>query len=160
MQNSALLTKELVQEAYKLVENAIHDLLKGPHSKKEWLHVVVLDPRAKFGQTKYEDAVIFEHSINADKWDSDLKDRAHKKAMVTWEHGMNTHDVQQKRPYLFKKGDNKYAGAVVHEGIIVSVVAIQWYFDELIAEWIAASCRALALEKMEEIINEKGRHFV
>jgi hypothetical protein len=160
MNHSALLTNELAGEAYKSVEKSIMDFLKLDKSWRNGFHVVVLDPRAKFGEVKLEDAILFEHSINPDKWDEDLKTLARKKAMVAWEHGLDTHIVQQQRPYLYEKGDNKYAGAVVHHGLVVSVAAIQWYFDELFSVWIAAACRALTIEKMEKVISEEKRHFV
>ena len=160
MNKSALLTKELAEEAFKTVEKSIQDFLKLEKSWRDGFHVVILDPRAKFGSVSFEDAILFEHSINPEKWDVDLKTLTRKKAMVAWEHDMDTHIVQQQRPYLYQKGDNKYAGAVVHQGIVVSVAAIQWYFDELFSVWIAAACRALAIEKMEQIIREEDRHFV
>lgn len=160
MNHSALLTKELAEEAYKSVEKSIVDFLKLEKSWRDGFHILVLDPRAKFGEVELEDAILFEYSINSDRWDEDLKTLARKKAMVAWEHRLDTHFIQQQRPYLYQQGDNKYAGAVVHHGIVVSVAAIQWYFDELFSVWVAAACRALAIEKMEKIINEEKRHFV
>jgi hypothetical protein len=160
MNKSALLTKELAEEAFKTVEKSIRDFLKLERSWRDGFHVVILDPRAKLGEVKFEDAILFEYSINPESWDEDLKTLTRKKAMVAWEHGLDTHIVQQQRPYLYQQGDNKYAGAVVHHGLVVSVAAIQWYFDELFSVWIAAACRALAIEKMEKIINEEGRHFL
>ncbi len=160
MEHSTLLTKDVAEEAFKSVEKSIRDFLKLERSWRDGFHVVILDPRAKFGDVKFEDAILFEYSINPESWDEDLKTLTRKKAMVAWEHGLDTHIVQQQRPYLYQKGDNKYAGAVVHHGLVVSVAAIQWYFDELFSVWIAASCRALVIEKMEKIINEEGRHFL
>lgn len=160
MNHSALLTKELAEEAFKSVEKSIRDFLKLERSWRDGFHVIILDPRAKFGAVEFEDAILFEYSINPETWDEDLKTLTRKKAMVAWENGMDTHLVQQQRPYLYQKGDNKYAGAVVHHGLVVSVAAIQWYFDELFSVWIAAACRALTIEKMEKIISEEGRHFI
>jgi len=160
MSQSALLTKEVAEESFKSVEKSIRDFLKLEKSWRDGLHLVILDPRAKFSQVKFEEAILFEHSINPEKWDEDLKTLARKKVLVAWEHGLDTHVVQQERPYLYQAGDNKYAGAVVHHGLVVSVAAIQWYFDELFSVWIAAACRALVIEKMEKIIAEEGRHFV
>ena len=160
MQPSALLTKELAEEAFKSVERSIRAFLVLERSWRNGFHVVVLDPRATHGEVAFEDAILFEYSINPESWDEDLKTLARKKAQVAWAHGMDTHLVQQQRPYLFQKGDNKYAGAVVYHGLVVSVAAIQWYFDELFSVWIAAALRALAIEKMEAIIAEEGRHYV
>lgn len=160
MNKSILLDKETAEEAYKIIEKSIGDFLKTERSWRNGFHVVVLDPRAKFGEGSLEEAILFEHSINPEKWDVDLKDLARKKAKVAWEHNLDTHVVQQMRPYLYEKGDNKYAGAIVHHGLVVSVASIQWYFDELFSLWMASTCRALTIEKMEKILNEEGRHFV
>src|SRR3989338_6563115 len=160
MNKSILLTKEVAEEAFKSVEKSIRDFLKIDRSWRDGFHVVIINPRAKFGEVDIEDAILFEYSINPEKWDEDLKTLTRKKAQVSWEHGLDSHIVQQSRPYLYQKGDNKYAGAVVHHGLVVSVAAIQWYFDELFSVWIAAACRALTIEKMEKIIGEDGRHFI
>jgi hypothetical protein len=160
MNQSYLLDKKTAEEAYLTVEKSIRDFLQTERSWRDGLHVIVMDPRAKCGEIPFEEAILFERSINPDKWDVDLKTLARKKAKVSWEHGMDSQAVQQFRPYLYEKGDNKYAGAVVHHGLVVSVAAIQWYFDELFSVWIAAACRALAIEKMEKILNTANRHFV
>lgn len=160
MTHSALLTRELAEEAFKMVEKSIRDVLGLERSWRDGFHVVIIDPRARFGEITLDEAILFEYSINPKNWDEDLKTLARKKAVVAWEHGLDTHIVQQQRPYLYQKGDNKYAGAVVLHGLIVSVAAIQWYFDELFSMWIAAGCRALAIEQMEKILVEEKRHFV
>src|SRR5581483_7161885 len=99
MEHSALLTRELAEEAYRSVEGSIVDFLKLEKSWRNGLHVVVLDPRARFGEVSLGEAILFEHSINPKEWDEDLKTLARKKAVVAWEHGMDTHVVQQQRPY-------------------------------------------------------------
>lgn len=160
MTKSYLLDKATAEEAYKMVEKSIQDFLKKERSWRDGFHAVILDPRAKFGEVSLEEAILFEHSINPEKWDVDLKDLARKKAKVSWEHNLDSHVVQQMRPYLYGKGDNKYAGAVVNHGLVVAVASIQWYFDELFSIWIASACRALAIEKMEKILNTEDQHFV
>ena len=160
MNKSILLTKEVADEAFKSVEKSIRDFLKIDRSWRDGFHVVIIDPRAKSGEVEFEDAILFEYSINPATWDEDLKTLARKKAQVSWEHNLDSHIVQQSRPYLYQKGDNKYAGAVVHHSLVVSVAAIQWYFDEMFSLWIASACRALSIEKMEKILNEEKRHFI
>lgn len=105
-------------------------------------------------------AVLTEHSIDRANWDLDLETLARKKAAVCWEHGKDSHIVQQQMPYLYHEGDNKYAGAVVHKGITVSTAGVEWYYDEMFAALIACACRGQVLAKMEAIINEEGRHYV
>lgn len=160
MNKSYLLDKETAHEAFVLVEKSIQDFLKLERSWRSGFHCVVLDPRAKHGEVALEDAILFEYSIDSENWDIDLKDLARKKAKVSWEHNQDSFLVQQLSPYLYEKGDNKYAGAVVHHGLVVSVASIQWYFDELFSVWIASSCRALSIEKMEKILNNKDQHIV
>ena len=81
MNHSALLTKEVSEEAFKSVEKSIRDFLKLDRSWRDGFHIVILDPRAKFGETDFEDAILFEYSINPEKWDEDLKTLARKKGI-------------------------------------------------------------------------------
>lgn len=79
MDKSILLTKETAEEAFNSVEKSIRDFLKIDRSWRDGFHVVIINPRAKFGEVDIEDAILFEYSINPEKWDEDLKILARKK---------------------------------------------------------------------------------
>jgi hypothetical protein len=46
----------MIREAFQSVENSIRDFLKLERSWRDGFHVVILDPRAKFGETDFEEA--------------------------------------------------------------------------------------------------------
>lgn len=90
--SSALLTKELVREAVTLVLPSIEALLTS-RGKGNAFHIVVLDPAVHPWNAEFEDAVLYEYSIDAESWDKDYAAVARSKAWQTWRDGRHQHST-------------------------------------------------------------------
>lgn len=157
---SAFFTAELVEKAFNLIEPAIMSVLRQPDSPRVALHVCVLDPRKVLGGEEFSKCVLYEKSVGKPNWDIDLQTLTRKKAYVSYKYGMDSHDVQQRYPYLYGPGDNKYAGAINRHGLVVSTAAIEWYFDELFSKMLADTCEALCKKEMEKVMTDANIHFI
>ena len=71
--------------------------------------------------------------------------------MMSWRHGMSTHEIQTLAPHMLVTGDTVYYGSVISNGIVVACSGVQPYFDEMISAWVLAACKALCIEGREAL---------
>jgi hypothetical protein len=76
------------------------------------LHVVVMDPGARPGETRFEDAILHEASFgDRARWGWDYAGAARAKARLAWETGRDGTSVQSLAPHLLRRGDTRDADA-------------------------------------------------
>ncbi|HJV86031.1 MAG TPA: hypothetical protein VJ698_11205 [Noviherbaspirillum sp.] len=110
-----------------------------------FLYIVVMDPLRTPSCSSFEEAILYEHAIgDRSKWDADYAAFARAKARVAWRAGMDSHLVQELRPYLLVENDTVLWGSVVVDGIVVAVSGANPWYDEAFAGTVAMCLRALA----------------
>jgi hypothetical protein len=114
------------------------------------LHIVVMNPRLPAASSPFEQAVLYEHSINRPSWDADYARFARAKALISWRAGMDGHAVQTLRPHLLEPGDTLLWGSVCLDGLVVAVSGMQPWYDEALAGIVACCLRAVAKARAVE----------
>jgi hypothetical protein len=114
------------------------------------LHIVVMNPHASPASVEFEQAILYEHSINRLNWDADYAHFARAKALVSWRTGTDSHAVQALRPYLLEPGHTLLWGSVCLDGLVVAVSGMQPWFDEALAGVVACCLRAVAKARAAE----------
>lgn len=110
-----------------------------------FLYIVVMNPALTPANARFEDAVLYEHSIgDRENWDADYAGFALAKARAAWSTGMDGHAVQELRPCLLSAQGAVLWGSVVLEGIVVSASGAYPWYDEAFAGTIAMCLRAMA----------------
>lgn len=161
---SFILTEEMAQKAVDVVLGSLDlILIDRMPMRRATMAVVVLDPTKPYGhhnplrETWPGDVVLYEGEFNRNEWEHPYDWIARSKAAVSWRTGLPSHLVQQRAPYLYESYNVKYGGSVVWEGgLIVAASGVEWYFDQMIANWVAAACQALSIQRMEEILAASG----
>ena len=114
-----------VAMALPLVEAAMRDPFFGDSG---FLHLVVMDPDARPGESRFEDAILHEHSVgDRSRWDADYAAFARGKARESWT----------------TRADNP-KGAVFLDGIVVGASGAFEPFDQAYAGTVAMCLRALS----------------
>lgn len=122
----------LAARAVALASPLIESAMKEPrYGDSGFLHVVVLDPAARPGDTALEDAILYEFSFgDRSRWDADYAAFARGKAEAAW-----------------RSGADNPKGAVCLDGIVVGASGAFECFDRAYAGVVAQCLRALhALE--------------
>ena len=156
--SSVLLTKDLVQEAVTLVLPSIENLLK-TRGKRNAFHIVVLDPTVHPWNAEFEDAILYEHSINADSWDKDYAAIARSKALQTWRDGRHQHNIliHELAPASLQAGDAEAWSSFNWCGLTVAGSGVQRWFDFLISGWVALTCQMLARDEAAKVQQDPDR---
>jgi hypothetical protein len=109
--------------------------------------VVVLDPTAPYSPGAAPLPVIFEASLHGQA-SAIYREFATAKAAVSWRTGLSSRDVQQTSPHLYRRGDIKWGGSVVRDGLVVAFSGVQSAFDEMISGWMADALIGLCRDAM------------
>jgi hypothetical protein len=113
------------------------------------MHVVVMDPCMAHGDSRFEDAILYECSLPArERWDADYAWYARAKAMVAWRTGRASGELVARAPHYFRQGDTALGGSAVVDGIVVAVSGANPWFDEAFAACVANLLRAVAHERL------------
>lgn len=116
--------------------------------KSGFLHVVILDPAMRCGESLFEDAILLEHSYgDRGAWDADYALYAREKARVCWLHARSGHEIRACSPHLLRGTDTGVWGGIWLDGIVVGVSGADPWFDEAIGFSIAAALRAHAKQR-------------
>lgn len=128
-----------------LLEQAVRTHLFGESGA---LHVVMMDPGARPGARRFEDAILYEASFgDRERWDWDYARAARAKARLAWETGRDGAAVQALAPHLLRRGDTRLEGGVWIDGIAVGVSGARGWFDEALGGAVALMLRAIAREQ-------------
>lgn len=157
---SYLLSMQLLGEAVDAVTPVFKEYFRKEMIKRDELWVVVVNPVLPYGSvSSFEQAIMFEKGIGYP--DPKYREVARSKAKISWRTGLPSHVVQQQAPYLLTDGDTKWGGSTVTpEGLIVACSGVEWYMDQLMAEMIAATIKALSIGEMLKIMEDKSITFL
>ena len=147
---SAFLTKEIVEQAVNMIRPGVLGLIN--REGKLVLYVVVLDPAAKSGQAPGK-AVLWEAAIgeqNRKRWPRNYAQFALAKAELTLRTGLPAHLILRDAPHHYQKGDFKFGGSDIRNGIIVAASGLDWYHDYMVSGAVAAMCHGLVLAAAEK----------
>ncbi|WP_051361705.1 hypothetical protein [Solimonas soli] len=110
------------------------------------VHVVILDPALTPANATFEQAILLEASFGLDRarWDADYAGFARAKARLSWETGLDSQVVLTQQPQRLRRGDTLLGGAVVLDGIVVSISGCEAMYDEALAGSVALLLRAAA----------------
>ena len=145
---SALLTRELVEEAFKIVRPEIEKYLSA-QTKYIALCLVVLDPTATVARVAHPKVLWHGTAGEEDtsKWNGKTWPmNAIKKATLSWRTGFTAQFVKAEVPHLYEAGDFKYGGSAVVSGIVVGASGFTEELDAHFAERLGETCYTLVLE--------------
>lgn len=151
-QGSYLIDRQAAEKAVNMSLPLIHEAMKQKEvGESGFLYLVVMDPLRTPDNASFEEAILYEHSVGErEKWDADYAGFAHAKARVAWRNGMDSHLVQELRPYLLGAGDTVLWGSIVLDGIVVSASGANAWYDEAFAGTVAMCLRAIAKARIVE----------
>jgi len=131
-----------VATALPMITAAIDDRSAG---ESGFFYLIVMKPGTSPATCSFEEAILYEHAVgDRDKWDADYRSFALAKARVAWRTGMDSHIVQEQRPYLLEAGDTVLWGSVALDGIVVAASGADPWYDEAFAGAVALCLRAQA----------------
>jgi hypothetical protein len=92
-----------VAMALPMIRTAIDSRSAG---ESGFFYLVVMKPGSSPADTGFDDAILYEHAVgDRERWDADYRGFALAKARIAWRTGMDSHMVQEQRPYLLEEGD-------------------------------------------------------
>jgi hypothetical protein len=143
---SYLIDRHAAEKAVGLALPMIHEAMKLKEvGESGFLYIVVMDPLRAPSNSTFEEAILYEHAVgDRSKWDADYAGFARAKARVAWRTGMDSHLVQELRPYLLEAGDTVLWGSAIVDGITVAVSGANPWYDEAFAGTVAMCLRAVA----------------
>jgi hypothetical protein len=134
--------EQAVAMALPMIRTAIENRSAG---ESGFFYLVVMKPGSSPATSSFEDAILYEHAVgDRDKWDADYRGFALAKAKVAWRTGLDSHIVQEQRPYLLEQGDTVLWGSVAMDGIVVAASGADAWYDEAFAGAVALCLRAQA----------------
>lgn len=140
--------KEIAEDSISLVTPAIENLFNRTNRKA--LHIVIMDPRVKPWESKFEDAILHQASFGQpDSWTIPFDKLALKKAEQAWRN--NSHNINQQflHPSSLKDDDILYYGTFVYGNIIVGCSGVEQWFDMLVSGWIAVAFEQLTIHEYQ-----------
>lgn len=141
-----------VAMALPMIRTAIDNRSAG---ESGFFYLVVMKPGSSPASSSFEDAILYEHAVgDRERWDADYRGFALAKARIAWRTGIDSHIVQEQRPYLLEAGDTVLWGSVAMDGIVVAASGADAWYDEAFAGAIALCLRA---EAKAAIARERGR---
>ena len=141
-----------VRMALPMIRTAIDDRSAG---ESGFFYLVVMKPGSSPASSSFEDAILYEYAVGErERWDADYRGFALAKARIAWRTGIDSHIVQEQRPYLLEAGDTVLWGSVAMDGIVVAASGADAWYDEAFAGAVALCLRAQA---KAAIARERGR---
>ncbi len=133
---------QAVAMALPMIRTAIDNRSAG---ESGFFYLIVMKPGSSPASSSFEEAILYEHAVgDRSKWDADYRSFAVAKARVAWRTGMDSHIVQEQRPYLLEAGDTVLWGSVALDGIVVAASGADPWYDEAFAGAVALCLRAQA----------------
>lgn len=139
---------EIAKQAVELVKPSIEALFEKTNRKE--LHIVIMDPRLKPWESDFEDAILYESSIqNAKTWENPYDEFARNKAKQAWRNSKENIVSISQHPSSLKNGDLPFYGSFVYGNIVVACSGVEQWFDMLISGWIALSFEQLMIHEFQ-----------
>jgi hypothetical protein len=149
-----------VAMALPMIRTAIENRSAG---ESGFFYLVVMKPGSGPADSSFEDAILYEHAVGErERWDADYRGFALAKARIAWRTGIDSHIVQEQRPYLLEAGDTVLWGSVALDGIVVAASGADAWYDEAFAGAVALCLRAeakaaIARERSRSLFLDPGR---
>jgi hypothetical protein len=141
-----------VAMALPMIRTAIDNRSAGDSG---FFYLVVMKPGSSPASSSFEDAILYEHAVgDQERWDADYRGFALAKARIAWRTGIDSHIVQEQRPYLLEAGDTLLWGSVAMDGLVVAASGADAWYDEAYAGAVALCMRAQA---KAAIARQRGR---
>lgn len=151
---------ELAANAVRIALDSFNAAFDMSITKRNDLHVVVMNQHRQYEQYRFRDAVLHEESFGERaEWEHPYHLHARSKALVSWRTGLPSRLVRKCMPQLSHYGDTAFWGSVALDGIIVGASGVQSEYDEAVAMSVAAWLRALYSGRDKERL-EKGDEFL
>jgi hypothetical protein len=149
--HSRFVDMQVAESAVKLALPTIEAALKSPGvSGLGVLHLVLLDPALRPGDCPFDSAVLYEYSVGErSSWDVDYAAFARSKAQLSWQHGMDSRQLQLMEPHRLRSVDALLWGGVWLDGIVVAASGAMPIWDEAFSLSVAGHLRALAWERAQ-----------
>lgn len=153
---SFLLSAEVARKAIEMVLPSILSMMASGQFDKSQLHIVIMNPATDPGYVLDPSSVIlYEETIGEPaSWKHPYDEIARAKAFASWRTGLPMDVLSHSMPYLLKadedQSDTMFGGSATLLGIVVGVSGVQPWFDEMVAYMVAAACRALSIQIMQE----------
>ena len=144
--SSFLLDREAAARAVAMVLPMISSAIDNKSAGESgFFYLIVMKPGSSPASSSFEEAILYEHAVgDRSRWDADYRSFALAKARVSWRTGMDSHLVQEQRPYLLEAGDTLLWGSVALDGIVVAASGADPWYDEAFAGAVALCLRAQA----------------
>jgi len=136
---------EIAKQAVELVKPSIDSLFNRTNRKE--LHIVIMDPRLKPWEAKFEDAILYQESIKNLEWQKPFDDFARSKAKQAWREQQSNLLTQSLHPSSLREDDLPFYGSFVYGNVVVACSGVEQWFDMLISSWIAMAFEQLTIHE-------------
>ena len=126
----------------------IEEFLKNQQPNASGLAVVVTTTKVIDGGLSKGEHLLFHPFGDRTKWRGEFGGIAASKAALSVRTGRNSADLA---PHYRMTGDTIHSGSVVLDDIVVACSGIKPYYDEMISMWLAATIKALAKARFDEV---------
>ena len=142
--------EETAKAAIELVMPSIQKLFE--RTNRQELHIVIMDPRIKPWEAKFEDAILYQHTFETvTPWQLPFDDFARNKAEQAWREGTANIVNQTQHPSNLREDDLPFYGSFVYGNIVVACSGVEQWFDMLIAGWIALAFEQLMVHERSAV---------
>lgn len=139
---------DIARQAVSLAKPSIEELFKITNRME--LHIVILDPRVKPWESDFDDAILYQESIqNSDSWEVPFDDIARNKAEQAWRDMQSNIVATTRHPSSLREGDLPFYGSFVYGNIVVACSGVEQWFDMLISGWIALAFEQLMVHQTQ-----------
>ena len=143
---SYFITPQTAEKAVRMTLPLIREAMKEQEvGESGFLYLVVMNPACPPTACSFEEAILYEHAVgDRSRWDADYAAFARAKTRVAWHAGIDSHLVQEMRPYRLIEGDTLLWGSIVLDGIVVGASGANPWYDEAFSGAVAMCLRAIA----------------
>ncbi|KAB7886844.1 hypothetical protein [Poseidonibacter ostreae] len=139
---------DVAKQAVELVKPSINELFNKTNRKE--LHIVIMDPRLKPWEAKFDEAILYEESIKNSTWEKPFDDFARSKAEQAWRENQANIVTQTQHPSSLREGDLPFYGSFVYGNIVVACSGVEQWFDMLVSSWIALAFEQLMIHEHQQ----------
>ncbi len=141
----------LAKHALAIATPFVDSILGSSVAKRQHMHIII--GRHDTTTTPWSWTQLAERSWGSpDEWEHNYAAIALAKGNLTARTGMSSRHVQLMQPELLELEDIMFWGSTILGNIIVAPSGIQSWFDEVIANAVAWTCRGLIQNGLEEVL--------
>lgn len=141
-------TKRLIRQAIVDISPAIENLFNLGTTSRTSVYIMAYNA----------DGNVVDDVLGAPRstWENDKRYDlvAQSKAEVSRDHKMDSRVVTQVMPWLLKPNDTKFGGAVWRDEIVAAASGLEWFNDQLVAEWLASAIQARVRALIQPVLDD------